>query len=110
MDKKKTNEFIVYVDGSLYEPSYSKAIKRILKDDMADEVLVSFYGEDNSDVVVELKTLSVNNKDARVLILNENSSVVSRKSALKTLFKIKDNPNLKHAIENQIPVKLVCSY
>lgn len=110
MRKKETNEFVVYVDGSLYEPSYSKAIKRILKNDMADEVLVSFYGMDNFDILAELKTLPVNDKDARVLILNENSSVASRKSALKTLIKIKDNPNFKHAIENQIPVKLVCSY
>ncbi len=106
MKKLAKNDFVIIVEPKANNINYSKAYRKILNEQIVNEIVVAFFDSDQSKVCGEIKSVSIKGKKPkRILVLNENSSYDSVTNALNWVVESKNN-GYKDIVSGSTPIAL----
>ena len=106
---KKTNRVII-VESKINDVNYFKAFKKILNEQIVNDIVVTFFDSDKSKICGKIIELEKNNKRQRILFINENSSYDSIVSTLNWVADSGSNINHRDLINNSNQISFRAAY
>lgn len=110
----KFGEQVVVVEPNINDVKYSRAIKRILNDNIVSNVIVTFFDSADSNICGEIKSTKIKagkkEEYERVLIINENSSYDSVTAALNWVASSKTNKKNNSLVKSNSSIKFRSAY